>query len=265
MTDTPPLAGQVVVFAGTLSRMSRREATALVERQLGRVATAVTRETTMLVVDAAPPEQGSPDERRVAEAMKLNARYPGRVRLLTEDEFYDLVMAGSGDPGAALYTTRAIRGLYPALRDDHLRYLERWGLIRPVSRMARRVRTRRAVCRSRGDPPGERGARARADVPRGAAHARRRAHRTARLRLPAGQDRRSARQGGDLAAAAAHNRRPVRSGRDGRNGRDRREPRGRHGRWRRWHGPRHDAGPHAGFRGCVCRRLASFRRGLGAR
>jgi tetratricopeptide (TPR) repeat protein len=133
MTDTPPLAGQVVVFAGTLSRMSRRDATALVERQLGRVATAVTRETTMLVVDAAPPEQGTPDERRVTEAMKLNARYPGRVRLLTEDEFYDLVMAGSDDPGTALYTTRAIRGLYPGLRDDHLRYLERWGLIRPVS------------------------------------------------------------------------------------------------------------------------------------
>ena len=132
------MAGQVVVFAGTLSRMSRREATALVERQLGRVATAVTRETTMLVVDTTPtgggpPAEGSPDERRVAEALKLNARYPGRVRLLTEDEFYDLVMAGSGDAGAALYTTRAIRGLYPALRDDHLRYLERWGLIRPVS------------------------------------------------------------------------------------------------------------------------------------
>jgi Flp pilus assembly protein TadD len=133
MTDTPPLAGQVVVFAGTLSRMSRREAAALVERQLGRVAAAVTRETTMLVVDAATPEQGSPEERRVAEAMKLNARYPGRVRLLSEDEFYDLLTGGAADPGAALYTTRAIRGLYPALRDDHLRYLERWGLIRPVS------------------------------------------------------------------------------------------------------------------------------------
>jgi tetratricopeptide (TPR) repeat protein len=133
MTDTPPLAGQVVVFAGTLSRMSRREATALVERQLGRVASAVTRETTMLVLDASPPQQGTPDERRVAEARKLNARYPGRVRLLSEDEFYDLVTGGAADPGAALYTTRAIRGLYPALRDDHLRYLERWGLIRPVS------------------------------------------------------------------------------------------------------------------------------------
>ena len=55
------------------------------------------------------------------------------MRLLSEDEFYDLVTAGGADPGAARYTTRAIRGLYPALRDDHLRYLERWGLIRPVS------------------------------------------------------------------------------------------------------------------------------------
>jgi tetratricopeptide (TPR) repeat protein len=133
MTDTPPLAGQVVVFAGTLSRMSRREATALVERQLGRVAAAVTRETTMLVLDMSTPAQGTPEERRVAEAQKLNARYPGRVRLLSEDEFYDLVTGGGADPGAARYTTRAIRGLYPALRDDHLRYLERWGLIRPVS------------------------------------------------------------------------------------------------------------------------------------
>ncbi len=31
-----------------------------------------------------------------------------------------------------LYSSRTIRGLYPALRDDHLRYLERWGLVRAV-------------------------------------------------------------------------------------------------------------------------------------
>jgi tetratricopeptide (TPR) repeat protein len=31
-----------------------------------------------------------------------------------------------------LYGSRGIRSLYPALRDDHLRYLARWGLIRPV-------------------------------------------------------------------------------------------------------------------------------------
>ena len=65
MTDTPPLAGQVVVFAGTLSRMSRREATTLVERQLGRVAAAVTRETTMLVLDTATQGRGRRGRRRL--------------------------------------------------------------------------------------------------------------------------------------------------------------------------------------------------------
>jgi tetratricopeptide (TPR) repeat protein len=33
---------------------------------------------------------------------------------------------------STLYSARTIRGLYPALRDDHLRYLERWGLVRAV-------------------------------------------------------------------------------------------------------------------------------------
>jgi tetratricopeptide (TPR) repeat protein len=147
MTDTPPLAGQVVVFAGTLSRMSRRDAAALVERQLGRVSAAVTRETTLLVLgaDAEPlrdqPDRpdvaagtGTPDERRVAEARRLNARYPGRVRLISEQEFYSVAGAGEKAPTDALYGSRSIRGLYPSLRDDHLRYLERWGLIRPVHR-----------------------------------------------------------------------------------------------------------------------------------
>jgi tetratricopeptide (TPR) repeat protein len=37
--------------------------------------------------------------------------------------------AGSDQP---LYGSRAIRDLYPGLREDRLRYLERWGVIRPV-------------------------------------------------------------------------------------------------------------------------------------
>jgi tetratricopeptide (TPR) repeat protein len=133
MTDTPPLAGQVVVFAGTLARSSRREATALVERQLGRVVAAVTRETTMLVLGR-DVEAEAADERRVAEARRLNERYPGRVRIVSEDDFYGLagVDVETADPAATLYGSRAIRSRYPALRDDHLRYLERWGLIRPV-------------------------------------------------------------------------------------------------------------------------------------
>lgn len=159
MPDTPPLAGQVVVFAGALARMGRRDAAALVERQLGRVAAAVTRETTILVLGAevaglrhapAPRDdgdfgaralagsaeanagRGTPDERRVAEAHRLNARYPGRVRLLSEEEFYAIAAVEDAEPASSLYGSRGIRSRYPALRDDHLRYLERWGLVRPV-------------------------------------------------------------------------------------------------------------------------------------
>jgi tetratricopeptide (TPR) repeat protein len=39
--------------------------------------------------------------------------------------------AGSASGGQTLYGSRAIRDLYPGLREDRLRYLERWGVIRP--------------------------------------------------------------------------------------------------------------------------------------
>jgi tetratricopeptide (TPR) repeat protein len=41
--------------------------------------------------------------------------------------------AGSASGGPTLYGSRAIRDLYPGLREDRLRYLERWGVIRPAS------------------------------------------------------------------------------------------------------------------------------------
>jgi tetratricopeptide (TPR) repeat protein len=41
-------------------------------------------------------------------------------------------MASEQRGESTLYSARTIRGLYPALRDDHLRYLERWGLVRAV-------------------------------------------------------------------------------------------------------------------------------------
>ena len=42
-------------------------------------------------------------------------------------------LAGSpSGGGTTLYGSRAIRDLYPGLREDRLRYLERWGVIRPA-------------------------------------------------------------------------------------------------------------------------------------
>ncbi len=144
MSDMPPLAGQVVVFVGSLSRLTRREAGAAVERQQGRVAPAVTRATTVLVIGESAAdrvERGealgeAAEDRRVAEARKLNEKHPGRVRLLSAVELYRLVGVDAGDASSstepALYGSRTIRSLYPALRDDRLRDLERWGLVRPV-------------------------------------------------------------------------------------------------------------------------------------
>src|SRR5215207_11582272 len=40
--------------------------------------------------------------------------------------------AGSSSGGQTLYGSRAIRDLYPGLREDRLRYLERWNVIRPA-------------------------------------------------------------------------------------------------------------------------------------
>jgi TPR repeat/Tetratricopeptide repeat len=133
MTDTPPLAGQVVVFAGTLARLSRRDATSRVNAQHGRAAVAVTRDTTLLVVGEAVAEAldagaaAAPlDMRRLAEAERWNARHPGRVRIVRADEFYRLAGLDDADGlqtgSGALYSARTIRGLY----------LERWGLIRAV-------------------------------------------------------------------------------------------------------------------------------------
>jgi tetratricopeptide (TPR) repeat protein len=141
MTETPPFAGHVVVFVGTLARLGRREAAAIVERQRGRAATSVTRATTMVIVgeDAARlvERESLPgttaDERRVNEARRLDARHPGRVRFVTAAEFYALAgVEGSGASEPVLHASRSIRSLYPTLRDDQLRYLERLGLVQPV-------------------------------------------------------------------------------------------------------------------------------------
>ncbi len=201
MSDLSPLAGQVIVVVGALSRLTRRDTAALVERHQGRVASHVTRDTTLLIVADAIAAAGGRDP-RLADAHRLNARFPGRVRIASEREFYELAglpappmpdrskpeppskpespeppfrreqqgtsaaskagsrratsveagtadaakpepagkpdAAGKSEPGGAAsdaYGSKQIRARYPNLRDDHLRYLERWGLIRPLRRV----------------------------------------------------------------------------------------------------------------------------------
>ena len=144
-TDSP-FGGHTVAFTGKLSSLGRKEAHALVERLGGIAADQVTSRTTMLVIgaegfktgDAASSHAGGDDaekSNKLKRAKDANARSPGSVQILSEEDFCKL----GGLPTAErlrqqLYRLRDIRELYPLVGDDRLRDLEKWGLIHSVVR-----------------------------------------------------------------------------------------------------------------------------------
>jgi tetratricopeptide (TPR) repeat protein len=138
-----PLAGESVAFSGRLSSISRKDARALVARLGGMVIDDVSARTTMLIVGAAwaAGDRGAladGDEeknQKIRRARAINAREPGRVRVLSEEEFCQL--AGVPSPATLRqqwYALQAILAMYPRLREDHLRYLQKWNLICPALR-----------------------------------------------------------------------------------------------------------------------------------
>ena len=110
------LVGQHVALLGRLSVLSRRDVRALVERLGGTFSAALTPRTTVVV---AGTEAGT---------------FPSHVeRVMTEA---DLCRdSGLPDPDTLrehYYSGKDLRGMYPGLQEEHLRYLEKWGLVRPV-------------------------------------------------------------------------------------------------------------------------------------
>ena len=125
--------GQSVAFTGKLSSISRQEAQTLVERLGGEAAGDVTGRTTMLVVGTERAADGKSAKLKRAE--DLNAGEPGRIRILSEDEFCRL---GGLRSNSALseryYSLRQLRELYPLVHEARLRALHTCGLIRPAER-----------------------------------------------------------------------------------------------------------------------------------
>jgi tetratricopeptide (TPR) repeat protein len=112
-----PFAGEHVAVAGRLAVLTRRDLRALVER-LGGVFSPELLPRTTTVVSAQDAGELPPTVRRV----------------LTENEF----CAAAGLPDldtlkSRYYAAKDLRVMYPVLRDEHLRYLERWGLIQSVA------------------------------------------------------------------------------------------------------------------------------------
>jgi tetratricopeptide (TPR) repeat protein len=150
-----PLAGQLVVFTGKLSSLGRRDAHALVSRLGGATADDINAKTTMLVVGAEGFRSPSAAEEAADEAAdgagriardksnklrraeELNAQ-PGTgrvIQIVSEEDFCRL--AGVSTPETLKRQYHALRDVlarYRSLREDHLQYLMKCGVLRPVLR-----------------------------------------------------------------------------------------------------------------------------------
>src|SRR5512134_3638309 len=134
-------AGELVVFTGKLSTVGRKEAHALVEQFGGQAAEEVTAKTTILIVGAESGVRDTADRaetektHKLKKAEQLNLRTSARIRILNESEFCKLVGLTPPDTlRQQYYALRDILGMYPQLREDHGRYLQKWGVVLPVVR-----------------------------------------------------------------------------------------------------------------------------------
>jgi tetratricopeptide (TPR) repeat protein len=144
-----PLSGHLVVFTGKLSSLGRKDARALVTRLGGATADDVNAKTTMLVIGAEGfgPAPGAEDaegdapvrdkSKKLKRAEDLNAQ-PGAalpIQILTEEDFCRLAGVPTPDTLKRQYhAMRDVLARYRALREDHLRYLVKCGVLRPVLR-----------------------------------------------------------------------------------------------------------------------------------
>jgi TPR repeat/BRCA1 C Terminus (BRCT) domain/Tetratricopeptide repeat len=141
--DRTPLEGQLVVFTGKLTSLGRRDARALVERCGGSTADDVNARTTMLVVgdegfgplpadDAGQATRDTSQKLRRAET--LNAR-GASIAIVAESDFCRMVGVTAPDTlRRQFHSVKELLARYRGLREDHLRYLVKCGIIRPAVR-----------------------------------------------------------------------------------------------------------------------------------
>jgi tetratricopeptide (TPR) repeat protein len=129
-----PLSGQLVVFTGKLSSLGRKDARALVARLGGATADEVNAKTTMLVIGGEGfGDRDKSNKLKRAEDLKRDGGAP--IEIVTEERFCRI--AGVPTPDTLkrqYYAMRDLLARYRALREDHIRYMVKYGIIQPVLR-----------------------------------------------------------------------------------------------------------------------------------
>jgi len=134
LQDHQPLSGQLVVFTGRLTLLGRKDARALVARLGGDTGDDVNARTTMLVVGLPAPGEAA-QSNKLRRAEELNAQQRSSIRIVSEKEFCELVGLPTSDVLKKHYhALRDLLARYPAVREDHVRYLIKYGIVRPVLR-----------------------------------------------------------------------------------------------------------------------------------
>jgi tetratricopeptide (TPR) repeat protein len=139
-----PLRGETIVFIGKLWSLDRKDARALVQRLGGQCDDELTHRTTLVILGGETYPDGVPDLSRTApdqsahsqklrRVMQINDERPTQIRLLTEDDLCGLGgLPSLTERRSQRYGQRDVLAMYTALRADHLRYLQKWGFIRPI-------------------------------------------------------------------------------------------------------------------------------------
>lgn len=118
VATTLPLSGERVSMTARLSLLSRRDARALIERLGGEVLEGDDDSATLVL----------------GPSGTLQASDARGTRVMSEDELCELSGLPPSDALRTQFkTARDIRAMYPAIRDEHLRFFEKWGLVRPVA------------------------------------------------------------------------------------------------------------------------------------
>jgi tetratricopeptide (TPR) repeat protein len=133
--STHPLSGQLVVFTGKLSSLARREAHALVARLGGATSDEVNAKTTLLVIGGEGFGPSAEKSNKLRRAEELNIQLVPPIEIITEEQFCK--RAGVPTPDTLKRQYSAMRDLlarYRLLREDHLRYLVKCGIINPALR-----------------------------------------------------------------------------------------------------------------------------------